>query len=183
MKKEIIYQNRIHQNEENGENKENTENAGPVYKFILEVSGHDPEKGTAARIIRMDTAGNELILMSYTWPHQLIPEISLKSSGEMTENGELHFTLALTVHHVTGMVQGEFTEEQDYTILNPMTDEIVCSVEDIRRKTRFAIAERHLEHVPHRTYPPLDGAQGPYGHPAVRSLPPIPKRKPEDRKA
>ena len=45
------------------------------------------------------------------------------------------------------------------------SDEMVCRTVDIVRKTRFAIAERHLRHLPHRTYPAVDGKQGPYGHP------------------
>ncbi len=80
------------------------------------------------------------------------------------------------MHHISGMVQGEFTEEQDYVILDPLAESLVCSVEDIRRKTKFALTERHLEHTPHRTYPPTDGMQGPYGHPTVKSLPPIAKK-------
>ena len=45
------------------------------------------------------------------------------------------------------------------------SDEMVCRTVDIVRKTRFAIAERHLRHLPHQTYPAADGKQGPYGHP------------------
>ena len=114
--------------------------------------------------------------MAYTWPKQLIPEIFLKAPGTLNEKGWLTFTLALSVHHISGMVQGEFTEEQDYVILDPLEESLVCSVEDIRRKTKFALTERHLEHTPHRTYPPTDGMQGPYGHPTVKSLPPIAKK-------
>ena len=44
-------------------------------------------------------------------------------------------------------------------------EEMVCRTVDIVRKTRFAIAERHLKHLPHQTYPPVEGRQGPYGHP------------------
>jgi hypothetical protein len=152
-----------------------------TYAFCLEVTekSEDGQKVTAARIYRKDLrTRNLLVLMQYTWPKQLIPEISLKQPGRINERGEMQFTLALAVHHVTGMVQGEFTEEQDYTVLEPDSKEkIVCAVEDIRRKTRFALAERHLEHLPHRTYPPTDGAQGPYGHPSIRSLPPVPEKK------
>ena len=42
---------------------------------------------------------------------------------------------------------------------------MICRTVDIVRKTRFAIAERHLKHLPHQTYPSVDGRQGPYGHP------------------
>lgn len=154
-----------------------------AFRFLLEVETKEEKdaKATCARIVREDRkSGERLVLMDYTWPKQLIPEIHLKAPGVL-EDGELHFTLSLAVHHVTGMVQGEFTEEEDYIVLSPegTKEELVCSVVDIRRKTRFAIAERHLTHLPHRTYPPTDGAQGPYGHPKVNSLPPIPKKKRE----
>lgn len=42
------------------------QNADTGYEFVLEVSAHDPEKGTAAQILRRDAAGNALILMHYT---------------------------------------------------------------------------------------------------------------------
>ena len=66
-----------------------------------------------------------------------------------------------------GMVQGEFTETQWFELEKPFgtEEEMVCRTVDIVRKTRFAIAERHLKHLPHQTYPAVDGRQGPYGHP------------------
>lgn len=147
------------------------------YRFVLEVTTEEEhgEKATSARILR-EKGGKRITLMAYTWPKQLIPEIFLKAPGTLNEKGWLTFTLALSVHHISGMVQGEFTEEQDYVILDPLEESLVCSVEDIRRKTKFALTERHLEHTPHRTYPPTDGMQGPYGHPTVKSLPPIAKK-------
>lgn len=151
-------------------------------RFWLETEVKEEEGGSAttARILRKDAATDTtLTLMSYTWPKQLIPEVTLKAPGSLNEKGWLSFTLSLEVHHISGMVQGEFSEEQDYLVLDPLTKDPVCTVEDIRRKTKFALAERHLEHTPHRTYPPTDGMQGPYGHPAIRSLPPMKKAHPE----
>ena len=151
------------------------------YTFLLEVKKDETGRESSTRILRREkNSGEDLVLMSYTWPKPLLPQVSLKAPGSM-ENGELSVTLSLTVHHISGMVQGEFTEEEDYTVLDPdgSEKEIVCSVTDIRRKTRFAIGERHLEHVPHRTYPPVDGKQGPYGHPSVQQTPPVPVKKRE----
>ena len=68
---------------------------------------------------------------------------------------------------VSGMAQGEFTETEYFELESPFgkPGEMICRTVDIVRKTRFAIAERHLGHLPHQTYPAVDGKQGPYGHP------------------
>ena len=117
-----------------------------TYDFILEKT--EAEGRTGARILRLTVeveAGNVLL----------------------REDGVLCWELHVTAHHVKGMAQGEFRETEFFELENPMgtAQEMVCRTVDIVRKTRFAIAERHLKHLPHQTYPSTDGLQGPYGHP------------------
>ena len=87
--------------------------------------------------------------------------------GSLREDGCLCWELHVTAHHISGMAQGEFTETEYFEVESPFGNagELVCKTVDIVRKTRFALAERHLKHLPHQTYPPIDGKQGPYGHP------------------
>lgn len=92
-------------------------------------------------------------------------------------DGCLRFSIHVVSHHRTGMAPGEFTEDEFYEVSHPFDDNIICQVADIIRKTRFAIAERHLEHLPNQTYPPIDDRQGPYGHPTGRKFHGIPVRK------
>ena len=82
--------------------------------------------------------------------------------GSLREDDVLCWQLFVTAHHVSGMVQGEFTETEYFEVESPFgkPDEMVCRTVDIVRKTRFAIAERHLRHLPHQTYPAVDGKQG-----------------------
>lgn len=188
-----------------------------AFYLIVEEASHPkrdpsdvPEKPSDVlpahmQIIRETDQGREapLVLMDYTFPVQLMPQVRVGTPGMISydEHGreELVFSLELEVHHVNGMVQGEFTEEERYSIINPAGEPaadpdaadpadytpdsgknlIQCIVTDIVRKTRFAAAPRHLEHLPKQTYPPVNGRQGPYGHPSIRSLPPIQKRKRE----
>ena len=131
--------------------------------FAFELVTDTAENGAShAAIVRRrkcaedeNTSSSEscIQLYDYTWPEQ-----------------------HLKAHHVTGMVQGEFTETEYLEVEKPFADDCVCRVIDIVRKTRFAANERHLEHLPVQTYPALNGRQGPYGHPTIKSLPPIPKK-------
>lgn len=184
----------------------------PEKKTVLESGLAGSRKSPAAparmQVIRENASGNTVVLMDYTFPAQLLPEVRVKEEGKLEED-VLTFSLHLEVHHVSGMVQGEFVEDETYEVRNPFdglkgTDDsgsdggqsvhsdpepaaadnreeagrgLQCAVTDIIRKTRFAAAPRHLEHVPKQTYPPVDGKQGPYGHPSIRTLPPIPRRK------
>ena len=135
------------------------------FMFVLEEK--DDANVSGARIVRQDTkTGEEVILFDYDWPAQLTVEVDA-AEGTLREDGVLCWQLLVTAHHVSGMVQGEFTETEFFEVTAPFgsKEELTCSTVDIVRKTRFAIAERHLKHLPHRTYPPVDGRQGPYGHP------------------
>ena len=107
-----------------------------------------------------------MVVFDYTWPAQLTVEVDA-GEGSLREDGILCWELYVTAHHVSGMAQGEFTETEYFEVESPFgeSDEMVCRTVDIVRKTRFAIAERHLRHLPHQTYPAVDGKQGPYGHP------------------
>lgn len=125
---------------------------------------------TGARIVRTVRTGAEegaeTILFDYSWPEQLTVEVTGEKAA-LREDGVLCWQLHVTAHHVKGVIQGEFTETEWFELENPFgsADEMICRTVDIVRKTRFAIAERHLKHLPHQTYPPVDGRQGPYGHP------------------
>lgn len=167
-----------------------------------------PARPARMRVVREEEKGEEppLVLMDYTFPAQLIPQVRVGSHGLIGQDDAgretLAFSFLLEVHHVSGMVQGEFTEEEQYIVIRPSgrpaeeTDGpdpsdymassgknlIQCMVTDIVRTTRFAAAPRHLEHLPKQTYPPVNGRQGPYGHPSIRSLPPIPHKRHESQK-
>ncbi len=118
-----------------------------TYDFILEKT--EAEGRTGARILRISgESGEETLLLDYLWPAQLTVEVEA-GNVLLREDGVLCWELHVTAHHVKGMA----------------AQEMVCRTVDIVRKTRFAIAERHLKHLPHQTYPSTDGLQGPYGHP------------------
>ena len=137
------------------------------FEFVLytkDVSGQ-----TQARIIRHSNAKEaeeDVVIFDYLWPAQLTVEVEA-GEGLLREDGILCWELHVTAHHISGMAQGEFTETEYFEVESPFGDagELVCKTFDIVRKTRFALAERHLKHLPHQTYPPVDGKQGPYGHP------------------
>lgn len=136
-----------------------------TYEFILERT--EEEGRTGARIFRLYTeSGEKTVLFDYLWPAQLNVEIE-PGKVQLREDGILSWELHVTAHHVKGMAQGEFTETEFFELEKPFgtVREMVCRTVDIVRKTRFAIAERHLKHLPHQTYPAVDGLQGPYGHP------------------
>lgn len=135
------------------------------FEFVLSVG--DEAGDSDAKIVRRDCgSGEEIVVFDYTWPEQLTVEVE-PGDCELREDGVLCWKLHVTAHHISGMAQGEFTETQQFEVVNPFgtADEMVCCTVDIVRKTRFAIAERHLKHLPHQTYPSVDGRQGPYGHP------------------
>lgn len=182
----------------------------PRVENLLSDTDTVTASGSPARmqIIREEEKGDgePLVLMDYTFPVQLNPSAHVGQQGTLLkdEHGReiLTFTLELEVHHVTGMVQGEFTETEHYGIRNPFGEltaeetpdpslflpdsggsRIQCIVTDIERKTLFASAPRHLEHLPKQTYPPVNGRQGPYGHPSIRSLPQIQRRRHSDESA
>ena len=136
-----------------------------TYEFIVTKLQKEGQSGAEiTRRCRKD--GEETVLFSYYWPAQLLVEVE---PGEVSlrEDGVLCWQFHVTAHHVKGMVQGEFTETEWFELEKPFgtAEEMLCRTVDIVRKTRFAIAERHLKHVPHQTYPPVEGRQGPYGHP------------------
>ena len=136
-----------------------------TYEFILNELKGDGQTG--AEIVRRRLQdGEEIVLFSYYWPVQLSVEVE-KGDVSLREDGILCWQLHVTAHHVKGMVQGEFTETEYFELEKPFgtAQELVCRTVDIVRKTRFAIAERHLKHLPHQTYPAVEGRQGPYGHP------------------
>ena len=136
-----------------------------AYTFTLKTLKEEGKTG--AKITRLCAeSGEETVLFAYLWPAQLTVGIE---AGEVSlrEDGVLCWQLHVTAHHVKGMAQGEYTETEWFEVENPFgtEQELVCRTVDIVRKTRFAIAQRHLKHLPHQTYPPVDGRQGPYGHP------------------
>ena len=136
-----------------------------AYEFMLEKTGADERTG--ARILRRSLSdGAEVVIFDYLWPAQLSVEVE---TGEcrLKDDGTLSWELLVTAHHVKGMIQGEFTETEWFELEKPFgtMQEMLCRTVDIVRRTRFAIAERHLQHLPHQTYPAVDGRQGPYGHP------------------
>ena len=132
-------------------------------RYTIEENGQ-----TQARIIRhsLNEAEEEVAIFDYMWPAQLTVEAEA-GDGLLREDGTLCWEMHVTAHHISGMVQGEFTETEYFAVESPFgnADELICKTVDIVRKTRFALAERHLKHLPHQTYPPIDGKQGPYGHP------------------
>ena len=135
------------------------------FEFTLLIKEGDG--ASDARIVRTKKAdGETTVLFDYSWPEQLTVEVT-KEDAVLREDGVLCWQLHVTAHHVKGVIQGEFTETEWFELENPFgsADEMICRTVDIVRKTRFAIAERHLKHLPHQTYPPVDGRQGPYGHP------------------
>lgn len=136
------------------------------YEYVLYSEAESSQ--SHARIIRnaLQTKEDDVIVFDYSWPEQLTVEVEA-GEGSLREDGILCWKLFVTAHHVSGMAQGEFTETEYFEVEMPFgkSDEIVCRTADIVRKTRFAIAERHLRHLPHQTYPAVGGKQGPYGHP------------------
>ena len=136
-----------------------------IYEFTLkELKGRGQTGAEITRRRQQD--GEEIVLFSYYWPAQLSVKVE-KGDCTLREDGILCWQLHVTAHHVKGMVQGEFTETEWFELDKPFGtgEEMVCRTVDIVRKTRFAIAERHLKHLPHQTDPPVEGRQGPYGHP------------------
>ena len=136
------------------------------YEFVLYT---DAEGGQShARIVRHDVrnAQEEVVLLDYSWPAQLTVSVEA-GEGTLREDGVLCWELHVTAHHVSGNIQGEFTETEFFEVAAPFgtKEEMVCKTADIVRKTRFAVGERHLRHLPHQTYPAVEGKQGPYGHP------------------
>ena len=138
---------------------------GNGFSFELEIK---KDNNLSGAIIRRRSLSNEeeTIIFDYDWPDQLSVDIEA-SEGNLQEDGILCWTLHITAHHISGMAQGEFQETEYFEVKEPFGDAeaMVCRTVDIVRKTRFAIAERHLKHLPHQTYPAVDGRQGPYGHP------------------
>ena len=136
------------------------------YEFILYVKNENALSTTS--IVRHSPAGSEedIVLFDYTWSDKLRVEVEAEE-GVLGEDGILRWKLQVTAHHISGMAQGEFAETEYFELAEPFgaPDEMVCRTVDIVRKTRFALAERHLKHLPNQTYPPVDGRQGPYGHP------------------
>ena len=135
------------------------------FEFILKTA--EGEEGSSAQIVRRPLqGGEETVLFDYRWPAQLSVTVE---AGEafLREDGVLCWQPNVTSHHVKQMAMGEFTETEYFEVISPFgnAEDLVCRTVDIVRKTRFAIAERHLKHLPHQTYPAVDGRQGPYGHP------------------
>lgn len=138
------------------------------YEYVLYTDAGESQ--SHARIVRraLQDKESDVVVFDYSWPAQLTVEVEA-GAGSLREDGVLCWKLFVTAHHVSGMAQGEFTETEFFELESPFgkSGEMVCRTVDIIRKTRFAIAERHLRHLPHQTYPAVDGKQGPYGHPYV----------------
>lgn len=136
------------------------------YEFALYTKVENGQ--SQARITRYSLKETEedIVVFDYLWSAQLTVEAEA-GEGFLREDGVLCWELHVTAHHISGMAQGEFTETEYFEVESPFgkADEMVCKTADIVRKTRFALAERHLKHLPHQTYPPINGKQGPYGHP------------------
>jgi hypothetical protein len=136
------------------------------YEYVLYTDARESQ--SHARIVRraLQDKEGDVAVFDYSWPAQLTVEVEA-GAGSLREDGVLCWELFVTAHHVSGMAQGEFTETEYFELESPFgkSGEMVCRTVDIIRKTRFAIAERHLRHLPHQTYPAVDGKQGPYGHP------------------
>ena len=134
-------------------------------KFVLRTETVNGQ--SCACIVRhqADRDENDIVIFNYAWPPQLTVEVTA-GEGVLREDGILCWELHVTAHHISGMAQGEFTETEYFEVESPFgeAEEIICRTVDIVRMTRFALAERHLQHLPHQTYPPTDGRQGPYGH-------------------
>lgn len=140
-----------------------------TYEFILRKT-EEPAEGagrSGAKIVRLSAdSREEIVLFDYLWPEQL--SIGIEAGNILLrEDGVLCWELYITAHHKKGMALGEYTETEWFELKMPFgtEQEMVCQTVDIVRKTRFVIAERHLKHLPHQTYPAVDGRQGPYGHP------------------
>ena len=136
-----------------------------THEFVLKTG--KGEEGCRAKIVRRALQGDEeVVIFDYCWPKQLAVEIEA-GEGSLKEDGILCWQLYVTAHHVRGMAKGEFRETEWFEVKCPFgtAQEMVCETVDIVRKARFEIAERHLDHLPHQTWPPVDGRQGPYGHP------------------
>ena len=136
------------------------------YEFVLSTETVNGQ--SHAFIVRHSLKKNEedIVIFNYSWPAQLTVEVTA-AEGVLREDGILCWELHVTAHHISGMAQGEFTETEYFEVESPFgkAEEMICRTVDIVRMTRFALAERHLQHLPHQTYPPTDGRQGPYGHP------------------
>ena len=136
------------------------------YEYVLNTEAENGQ--SHARIVRhaLQKKEDEVMVFDYSWPAQLTVEVKA-GDGSLREDGVLCWELYVTAHHISGMAQGEFTETEYFEVASPFgkSDEMVCRTVNIVRKTRFAIAERHLRHLPHQSYPAVDGKQGPYGHP------------------
>ena len=136
------------------------------YEFVLSTETVNGQ--SHAFIVRHSLKKDEedIVIFNYFWPAQLTVEVT-SGEGALREDGILCWELHVTAHHISGMAQGEFTETEYFEVESPFgeAEEMICRTVDIVRMTRFALAERHLQHLPHQTYPPTDGRQGPYGHP------------------
>jgi hypothetical protein len=136
------------------------------YEYVLNTETENNQSHACIVRRAIQNKEDDVVVFDYAWPSQLTVEIEA-GKGTLREDGVLCWELFVTAHHISGMAQGEFTETEYFEVESPFgkSDEMVCRTVDIVRKTRFAIAERHLRHLPHRTYPAVDGKQGPYGHP------------------
>jgi hypothetical protein len=119
--------------------------------------------------------GRQVRLFDYTWPSPL--KITAECSIGEWQNGIFTFTLRITSQHAHHAEAGEFTEEEIFAIEDALTEHPVCRVIRIVRRNAHTGAVRVLPHLPVQTYPPVDGRQGPYGHPKVRTHSVIPRRR------
>ena len=90
-----------------------------IYKnedFMFALEEKDDANVSGARIVRQDTkTGEEVILFDYDWPAQLTVEVDA-AEGTLREDVVLCWQLLVTAHHVSGMVQGEFTETEFFEV-------------------------------------------------------------------
>jgi|GEM_PF-4431202 len=133
-------------------------------------------KGTGGKDdVRCGKVCDQACLFDYTWPSPL--KITAECSKGEWQDGIFTFTLQITSRHAQHAEAGEFTEEEFFAIEDAITDHPVCRVIRIVRRNAHTGAVRVLPHLPVQTYPPVDGRQGPYGHPKVRTHPVIPRRR------
>ena len=123
------------------------------FMFVLEEK--DDANVSGARIVRQDTkTGEEVVLFDYDWPAQLTVEVDA-AEGTLREDGILCWQLLVTAHHVSGMVQGEFTETEFFEVTAPFgsKEELTCSTVDIAPQASSApdLSARRRKAGPLRT--------------------------------
>ena len=81
------------------------------YEYVLYTDAGESQ--SHARIVRhaLQDKEGDVVVFDYSWPAQLTVEVEA-GEGSLREDGVLCWQLFVTAHHVSGMVQGEFTETE-----------------------------------------------------------------------